>query len=228
MLGLLVAACPAGATAQPLAAGCLLAAMPLRDSSCPVGAVPPRMGRNPCGENRFFFCGKAGCFYFALVFACPAGATAQPLAASPPYGWGVPPAVKPLFLLWESGMFLLCVGFCLPGWGPKPLFLLIQKKKRFWTPKKKRETSGDDYGLRYNRAKPQSRLGIPWVKSSGLSFCFRRPGFERLVVPFAPLPLSGWNTAPCLLVSTPPGWWFLGKRLAGRWGHPPLRGGMVF
>ena len=39
-LVLLVAACPAGATAQPLAAGCLLAAMPLRDSSCPVGAVP--------------------------------------------------------------------------------------------------------------------------------------------------------------------------------------------
>ena len=21
------------------------------------------------------------------------------------------------FLLWESEMFLLCVGFCLPGWG---------------------------------------------------------------------------------------------------------------
>ena len=34
-------ACPAGATAQPLVAGCLLAAMPLRDSWCPVGAVPP-------------------------------------------------------------------------------------------------------------------------------------------------------------------------------------------
>ena len=34
-------ACSAGATAQPLAAGCLLVAMPLRDSSYPVGAVPP-------------------------------------------------------------------------------------------------------------------------------------------------------------------------------------------
>ena len=31
----------AGATAQPLAAGCLLAAMLLRDSSHPVGASPP-------------------------------------------------------------------------------------------------------------------------------------------------------------------------------------------
>ncbi len=28
-----------------------------------------------------------------LFSACPAGATAQPLAAVPPYGWGVPPAV---------------------------------------------------------------------------------------------------------------------------------------
>ena len=34
-------ACPTEATAQPLAAGCLLAAMPLRDRSYPVGAVPP-------------------------------------------------------------------------------------------------------------------------------------------------------------------------------------------
>ena len=24
------------------------------------------------------------------------------------------------FLLWESGMFLLCVGFCLPSWGHSP------------------------------------------------------------------------------------------------------------
>jgi hypothetical protein len=184
LLGLLVAACPAGATAQPLAAGCLLAAMPLRDSSCPVGAVPPRMGRNPCGENRFFFCGKAGCFYFALVFACPAGATAQPLAASPPYGWGVPPAGKTTFSF------------------------VAQKKKRFWTPKKKRQTGGNDYGLRYNRAKPQSCFGIPWVKSFGLSFCFRRHGVERPVVPLAPLPLSGWNTVSCSLVFTPPGGWF--------------------
>ena len=28
----------------------------------------------------------------------------------------------------------------------------------------------------------------------GYPFCFRRPAFERPVVPFAPLPLRGWNT----------------------------------
>ena len=32
-----------------------------------------------------------------LFSACPAGATAQPLAAMPPYGWGVPPAGKTTF-----------------------------------------------------------------------------------------------------------------------------------
>ena len=37
----LVFACPAESTARPLGAGCLLTAMPLRDSSCPVGAMPP-------------------------------------------------------------------------------------------------------------------------------------------------------------------------------------------
>ena len=62
---------PAGATDRPMAAGCLLAAMPLRDSWCPVGAVPP-------------------------------------------YGWGVPLAGKTTFSFAQ------------------------QKKKRFWTPKKKR------------------------------------------------------------------------------------------
>ena len=31
-----------------------------------------------------------------------------------------PLRVKPLFLLWESGMFLLCVGFCLPSGGHSP------------------------------------------------------------------------------------------------------------
>ncbi len=92
---------PAGAADRPLAAGCLLAAMPLRDSWCPVGAVPPYgWGRSPCGENHFF--------------ACPAGATAQPLAALPPYGWGVPLAGKTTFSFAQ------------------------QKKKWFWTPKKKR------------------------------------------------------------------------------------------
>ena len=133
------------------------------------GWVALRMGRSPCGEKRFFFCGKAGCFAFRLVF-------------------------------------------CLPGWGQNRFFFCKQKRKRFWTPKKKRETSGNDYGLRYNRTKPQPCLVIPWVKSFGLSFYLRRPAFERPVVPLAPLPLSGWNTVTCSLVFTPPGW---GERWPG-------------
>ena len=122
-----------------------------------------------------------------LFSACPAGATAQPLAAMPPYGWGVPLAGKTTF-----------------SFAP-------QKKKRFWTPKKKRWTSGNDYGLRYNRTLVLCCYGIPRVKDFGVSFCFRRPGFERPVVPFAPLPLSGWNTVPRLLVSAPPGWVVFGR-----------------
>ncbi len=98
---------PGGATARPLGAGCLLAAMPLRDSSYPVGAVPPYgWGVSLAGEIAFSFVGKRDVFTLQLVFclpgrgclsACPAGATAQPLAASPPYGWGVPPAGKTAF-----------------------------------------------------------------------------------------------------------------------------------
>ena len=35
-----------------------------------------------------------------------------------------------LFLLWESGVFFtLQLVFCLPGRGPKPLFLLLAKEK---------------------------------------------------------------------------------------------------
>ena len=152
LLGLLVAACPAGAAAQPLAAGCLLAAMPLRDSSCPVGAVPPRMGRNPCGENRFFFCGKAGCFYFALVFACPAGATAQPLAASPPYGWGVPPAGKTTFsFAGKRVVFTLQLVFAYPA-GAKTTFSFAYKRK-----------SGS--GLRKRKGRPVEILG--WCVTTG-------------------------------------------------------------
>ena len=150
------------------------------------------MGRVPCGENHFFFCGKAGCFYFALVFACPAGATAQPLAASPPYGWGVPPAGKTTFSF--AG----------------------QKKKRFWTPKKKKKTSGNLGEVRYNRIEGRFCWVVPRVKSFGLSFYLRRPAFERPVAPLAPLPFGGWNTAPCSLVSTPPEWWFSGEGRAGR------------
>ena len=73
-----------------------------------------RLGGHLAGETAFSFAGKRDVFILQLVFACPAGATAQPLAAVPPYGWGVPPAGKTTFsFVW-------------------------QKKKRFWTPKKKR------------------------------------------------------------------------------------------
>ena len=75
---------PGGATARPLGAGCLLAAMPLRDSSCPVGAVPPcGWGVPLAGEIAFSFVGKRDVFTLQLVFclpgrgclsACPAGA----------------------------------------------------------------------------------------------------------------------------------------------------------
>ena len=129
-----------------------------------------------------------------------------------PYGWGVALAGKNVFSfvgkrgVLPSGCFFACPA------GAKTAFSFApQKKKRFWTPKKKRQTGGNDYGLRYNRAKPQSCFGIPWVKSFGLSFCFRRPAFERPVVPFAPLPLSGWNTVTRSLVFTPPWWVVFGR-----------------
>ena len=66
----------------------------------------------------------------------------------------------------------------------------------------------------------QDRLPMLRCCSSGerlwVSFCFRRLAFERPVVPLAPLPLSGWNTAPCSLVSTPPWWAVFGKKWAVR------------
>ena len=62
--------------------------------------------------------------------------------------------------------------------------------------------------MRYNRALDLCCYGIPRVRDFGVSFCFRRLAFERPVVPFAPLPLRGWNTVTCLLVFTPPGRWF--------------------
>ncbi len=65
--------------------------------------------------------------------------------------------------------------------------------------------------VRYNRMEDRFCWVVPRVKSFGLSFYLRRLAFERPVVPFAPLPLSGWNTAPCLLVSTPPGWVVFGR-----------------
>ena len=61
--------CPAGATVRPLEAGCLLAAMPLRDSSCPVGAVPPYgWGIPPAGKTAFSFVGERGVFYLTVGF----------------------------------------------------------------------------------------------------------------------------------------------------------------
>ena len=66
---------PGGATARPLGAGCLLAAMPLRDSSYPVGAVPPYgWGVSLAGEIAFSFVGKWCVLSCSWFFACPAGA----------------------------------------------------------------------------------------------------------------------------------------------------------
>ena len=65
---------PGGATARPLGAGCLLAAMPLRDSSCPAGASPPYgWGVHLAGETAFSFVGKRGVLSCSCFFACPAG-----------------------------------------------------------------------------------------------------------------------------------------------------------
>ena len=62
-------ACPAGGTAQPLGAGCLLAAMPLRDSWCPVGASPPYgWGVLLAGKTTFSFVGERGVFYLTVGF----------------------------------------------------------------------------------------------------------------------------------------------------------------
>ena len=141
------------------------------------------------------------------LFCCPAGRLCRLMGG----------AGKTVFSFVGKWCVLSCSWFFACPAGAKTTFSFAQqKKKRFWTPKKKRQTGGNDYGLRYNRAKPQSCLGIPWVKSFGLSFCFRRLAFERPVAPLAPLPLSGRNTAPCPLVSTPPGWVVFGKRRAKR------------
>ena len=116
--------------------------------------------------------------------------------------------VKPPFLLWEKwDAFILQLFFACPAGAKTTFSFAPQKKKRFWTPKKKRWTSGNNYRLRYNRTLALCCYGIPRVKDFRVFFCFRRPAFERPVLPFAPLPLSGWNTVTCSLVSTPPGGW---------------------
>ena len=59
----------AGAADRPMAAGCLLVAMPPRDSSCPVGAVLPYgWGVSLAGKTYFSFVGKRSAFYFAVGF----------------------------------------------------------------------------------------------------------------------------------------------------------------
>ena len=93
----------AGSTARPLGAGCLLAAMPLRDSSCPVGAVPPYgWGVSLAGEIAFSFVGKRD--VFTLRWFLPAQQGPQPSR------WRLcrltdgayPLRVKPLFLLFDK------------------------------------------------------------------------------------------------------------------------------
>ena len=165
-------ACPAGATAQPLGAGCLLAAMPLRDSLCPAGAVPlygwgvALAGKRFSANHRTFAgadilsarqrnftnllfpSAKRVPFPVLLVAACPAGdcffaypagATAQPLRPCRLTDGTYPLRVKPLFLLQESGMCLPYSWFFACPAGAKAAFSSAgQKKKWFWTPKKKR------------------------------------------------------------------------------------------
>ena len=130
---------PGGATARPRGAGCLLAAMPLRDSSCPAGASPPYgWGVHLAGEIAFSFVGKRDVFTLQLVFCLP--------------GKG-------------------CLSAC-PA-GAKTTFSFAgQKKKRFWTPKKKRWTGGNDHGRRYNRTLVLCCYGVPRVKSFGVSLLF--------------------------------------------------------
>ena len=171
--------------------------MPLRDSWCPVGAVPPcgwdvALAGKGFSTNQHTFVGadilsarrrdftnllfpsvKREPFSVLLVavcpagdcfFACPAGATAQPLAAVPPYGWGVPPAGKTAFsFVGERGVFILQLVFCLPGRGPKPLFLLIAKEKAVLDSEKEKVDQWKSWG----GALQQDRLPMLRCCSSG-------------------------------------------------------------
>ena len=115
------------------------------------------------------------------------------------------------------------VGCGLPGGGlfsasrrgPKPLFLFREKKTAVLDSEKEKVDRWKSWG----DAVQQDRLPMLRCCSSGerlwVSFCFRRLAFERPVVPLAPLPLSRWNTAPCLLVSTPPWWVDAGREVGG-------------
>ena len=162
-------ACPAGATAQPLAAGCLLAAMPLRDSLCPVGAVPPYGWGVPLAGKRFsanhrtfagadilsarqrnftnllFPLAERDPFSVLLVAACPAEA---------------------------STAFLF--DFLPARLGPKPLFLFREKKTAVLDSEKEKVDQWKSWG----GAVQQDRLPVLRCCSSG----------ERL---WGVLPVSG-------------------------------------
>ena len=103
--------------------------------------------------------------------------------------------------------------------GAKTTFSFAGKRKSGSGLRKRKGWTGGNLGeVRYNQTLDLCCYGIPRVRDFGVSFCFRRPAFERPVVPFAPLPLSGWNTAPCSLISTPPGWGFgRGGRMLPDW-----------
>ena len=90
-----------------------------------------RMGRTPCGQTLF---------------------------CQPPHfcrgGYLIRPAEelhKSAFSLGGKGSLLCFVGFGLPGRVQNRFFFCSQKKKRFWTPKKKRWTGGNLGEVRYNR-----------------------------------------------------------------------------
>ena len=191
-------ACPAAATARPLGAGCLLAAMPLRDGLCPAGAVPLYVwGVPPAGKrfsanhrtfagtdilsarqrnftNLFFPSAKRDPFPVLLVAACPAGdcffaypagATAQPLAAVPPYGWDVPPAGKTTFsFAGERDVFTLQLVFCLPGWGQNHFFFCTAKEKAVLDSEKEKVDQWRLWGGTIQPDKAPTLLGYPLGK----------------------------------------------------------------
>ena len=137
----LVLACPAGATAQPLAAGCLLAAMPLRDSSCPAGASPPYgWGVFLAEKTTFSFAGKVGCFYLAVGFL--------------PARLGPQPSRWRLRRL-TDGAYPLRV---------KPLFLLLAKEKAVLDSEKEKVDQWKSWGGALQQDKVPTLLGYPLGK----------------------------------------------------------------
>ena len=148
----LVFACPAGVTARPLAAGCLLAAMP------PYGWGVLLAGKRFSASQRFvgadiisarqrnftnllFPSAKRDPFSVLLVAACPAG---DCFSACPAGAIGRPletaralrvlcrltdGAGKTVFSFVGKWCVLSCSCFLLAQQGPKPLFLLLAKEK---------------------------------------------------------------------------------------------------